>query len=437
MLGVVSQVFGVVAGLALVADPHLRDQRAELRLDHPVPRAGGVPAAGDGPAARRRRRWPARIPARAGGRDIDVRPMRSAPNDAVCRRRSSLWLLPAAASALTAPSSRSLEAGLARLPLSVPADHVSHPAYRSSGGTTRETSRPIVGGDSAIRSRSSGLASISSPKNPSRFARARPVSGAHRGHRCRREAVPVRRAGEPRGSGQGRCLRERDLRSGTTTGKRGRVRPARLQARESQLRHRPDAQRGSPGRAARRSRLQPEGRRRPGNAIHYYSLTRMPTEGSVTLDGERVRRSGRQLDGPRVRHDLSREIPAGLGLVLAAARGRDRPDDVPDAPALTARLDPQTSGTLVPVAGQPRRLGRRGLHADARASLDVAGQRRRVSGRMADPVAGREARSARSSPCSTRRSSSARGRASATGKAPSTSRARGTGSRFAAVAISR
>ena len=47
-----------------VAAAGLRDQRAELRLDDSVPRAGGLPGAGVAAVVVAPRRWPASIPAR-------------------------------------------------------------------------------------------------------------------------------------------------------------------------------------------------------------------------------------------------------------------------------------------------------------------------------------------------------------------------------------
>ncbi len=35
----------------------------------------------------------------------------------------------------------------------------------------------------------------------------------------------------------------------------------------------------------------------PGNASHYYSLTRMPTKGTITIDGETIRSDRRDVDG--------------------------------------------------------------------------------------------------------------------------------------------
>ena len=61
-------------------------------------------------------------------------------------------------------------------------------------------------------------------------------------------------------------------------------------------------------------------------------------------------------------------------------------------------LDPQSSGTLVrPGAAEPAAVRRR-LHADAGAALDVAGQRRALSGRVAGRRAGRRASTCASRP---------------------------------------
>ena len=68
-----------------------------------------------------------------------------------------------------------------------------------------------------------------------------------------------------------------------------------------------------------------------GNASHYYSLTRMPTRGSLIVDGERFEVAGRELDGPRVRHELPRARAAGLGLAVAAARRWPGADALPAA----------------------------------------------------------------------------------------------------------
>jgi predicted secreted hydrolase len=57
-----------------------------------------------------------------------------------------------------------------------------------------------------------------------------------------------------------------------------------------------------------------------GNASHYYSLTRMPTRGSLSIDGERFEIAG-ELDGPRVRHELPGAGPARMGLAVDSAFG--------------------------------------------------------------------------------------------------------------------
>ncbi len=75
----------------------------------------------------------------------------------------------------------------------------------------------------------------------------------------------------------------------------------------------------------------------PGNASFYYSLTRMPTRGTVTIEGRAIEVTGAELDGSRVRDDVPREGTGGLGLVLDAARRWTRPDGV-SAPA-TGRID--------------------------------------------------------------------------------------------------
>ena len=69
-----------------------------------------------------------------------------------------------------------------------------------------------------------------------------------------------------------------------------------------------------------------------GNATHYYSLTRMPTEGFVTLDGERFAVKGDSWMDHEFGTSFLEKTAAGLGLVLDSAGRWRRSDDVPDAP---------------------------------------------------------------------------------------------------------
>ena len=157
-----------------------------------------------------------------------------------------------------------------------------------------------------------------------------------------------------------------------------------------------------------------------GNASHYYSLTRMPTRGTITVDGERFEVSGRQLDGSRVRHQLSRAGPARLGLAVDPARRRPRPDAVSAAPERR----------------QPRSAIER--HAGRRRRPHHSPRRRRVFAhagtprRSAPPTArstrssGRSRSRRRSSTCRSRRRSTTRSSTSAAAPAWRTGKARST-----------
>ena len=90
-----------------------------------------------------------------------------------------------------------------------------------------------------------------------------------------------------------------------------------------------------------------------GNATHYYSLTRMPTEGFVTLDGERFAVTGDSwmdhefgtsfLERNQQGWDwFSIQLADGADLMMFQMRRAD------------GSLDPQSSGTLVR-PGQPSR----------------------------------------------------------------------------------
>ena len=92
-----------------------------------------------------------------------------------------------------------------------------------------------------------------------------------------------------------------------------------------------------------------------GNASHYYSLTRMPTRGSITVDGERVEVSGNSwMDhefgtsflepGQRGWDWLSIQLSDGRDLMLYQLRRGD------------GSRDPRSSGTLVGTDGRTTHL---------------------------------------------------------------------------------
>lgn len=94
----------------------------------------------------------------------------------------------------------------------------------------------------------------------------------------------------------------------------------------------------------------------PGNASHYYSLTRMPTEGHLTIDGERV----------AVRGDSWMDHEFGTSFLEKGQQGWDwfslQLEDGTDLMMFQMRrgdgtIDPQSSGTLVARGGASRQLG--------------------------------------------------------------------------------
>jgi predicted secreted hydrolase len=109
-----------------------------------------------------------------------------------------------------------------------------------------------------------------------------------------------------------------------------------------------------------------------GNASHYYSMTRMPTRGAITVDGERVDVSGLTwMDhefgtsflepGQRGWDWLSIQLADGRDLMLYQLRRSD------------GSRDPRSSGTLIAADGRTTHLsaadfsltpGRRTFHAD-------------------------------------------------------------------------
>lgn len=94
---------------------------------------------------------------------------------------------------------------------------------------------------------------------------------------------------------------------------------------------------------------------RPGNASHYYSMTRMPTRGTLTVDGERFEVSGESwmdhefgtsfLEPEQQGWDwLSLQLDDGRELMLYQLRRGD------------GSRDPRSSGTLVDARGAARHL---------------------------------------------------------------------------------
>ena len=93
----------------------------------------------------------------------------------------------------------------------------------------------------------------------------------------------------------------------------------------------------------------------PGNATEYYSLTRMPTEGAITVGGERYQVRGLSwmdhefgttfLEKTQQGWDwFSIQLEDGTDLMVFRLRGTD------------GSLDPHSSGTLVGTSGPPLHL---------------------------------------------------------------------------------
>lgn len=98
----------------------------------------------------------------------------------------------------------------------------------------------------------------------------------------------------------------------------------------------------------------------PGNATHYYSLTRMPTEGGISIDGERHRVTGLSW----MDHEF------GTSFLEKGQQGWDwfsvQFDDGSDLMVFQLRradgsADPQSSGTLVRPGQPQRRLDASGI----------------------------------------------------------------------------
>jgi predicted secreted hydrolase len=96
-----------------------------------------------------------------------------------------------------------------------------------------------------------------------------------------------------------------------------------------------------------------------GNASYYYSLTRMPTRGTITLDGKPIPVTGLSwmdhefgtsfLEPDQIGWDwFSMQLDDGRDLMLFQLRRRD------------GSIDPQSSGTLVETTGATRTLDRSG-----------------------------------------------------------------------------
>ncbi len=188
-------------------------------------------------------------------------------------------------------------------------------------------------------------------------AMQRPLSGLERGLDGRDQGSGIR----DRGSG----IRDQGTRAaGQQRRGRHRSRARRRQAAGDQW-HR---------------RHQPEGRA-AGNASHYYSLTRMPTKGTLVVDGERFAVTGESwmdhefgtsfLEPEQRGWDwLSIQLSDNRELMLYQLRRAD------------GSRDPRSSGTLVDAERQDDASCRRGFHDDAGQGDVQVEERRRVSDRV-------------------------------------------------------
>ena len=145
-----------------------------------------------------------------------------------------------------------------------------------------------------------------------------------------------------------------------------------------------------------------------GNATHYYSLTRMPTEGFITLDGERFAVKGDSWMDHEFGTSFLEKTPAGVGLVLDPAGRWRGPDDVPVA---TRRRQPRSAEQRhARAAGPARVVGWRGGFTLTPGRLwRSPASRRALSGRVARSLCLASNSICGSALRSTRRSSPGRG----------------------------
>ena len=177
LIGGASQAIGLRGRPGAVADPGLRHQRAELRLDDSVPRAGGcswlqvsvavviaTAIAGVYPARRAAELVvaQARSASMSHGARVRLRVRRATCLGRAAARRSARVGSRRRRPGREADRRVSLRVSRATTP--------AIPTTRSSGGTTPATCRPRRAGASAIRSRSSASASTRRRSNPSRWA---------------------------------------------------------------------------------------------------------------------------------------------------------------------------------------------------------------------------------------------------------------------------
>ena len=393
LIGGVSQALGLVGGPGAVARADLRHQRAEFRLDDPVPRARGCSSCSRHcarPAATTLR--PLSGP--TGGR-VPSEPMRI--EHRMTRRRgaraASPWL---AGRTRRCSNSRSAadrvearRAGLRRR--AARATTPATPTTASSGGTTPATSTATDGRRFGYQL--TFFRSASTRRRPIRrdgpcatcsWRTSRsPISDGGR-HRF---AERLNRAGVGLGGRGDRRVRGVERGLGGAARRAGRHAAAGVATRRSaiDLRLAPRQAAGAP----RRPRLQPEGVA-AGQRLALLLADAHADARASCVGGERVRGRGPELDGPRVRHELPRDGPAGLGLVLDPAGRRHGSDAVPVAPCRRLSRSRRSSGTFVR-PGQANRASCRGgfaLEPGARWTSPASGARYPVEWRVSVPGEG-------------------------------------------------
>lgn len=272
------------------------------------------------------------------------------------RRRVLVWaVLLAAVSAAAGLAQQTWKQASRDYPLSVPRDHVSHPAYKVewwyyTGNIETDRGRRFGYQVTFFR-----VGMNLSLNNPSSFA-VRDLFVAHAavtdvmgGHHLFAERVSRAGIGAAGAGTFDYRVWNGDWEARLVYGRhRVQARDARFAIDLTLFEDKPAVLNGDHGYSQKGAT--------PGNATEYYSLTRMPTEGWITVDGERY----------EVRGSSWMDHEFGTTFLESNQQGWDwlslQLDDGTDLMAFRLRrtdgsLDPQSSGTLVPKGGAPRRLG--------------------------------------------------------------------------------